>query len=169
MKKKGVSLMVGYVLLIALAIGLSIGVFFYLKLYLPSEKPNCPGDVAITLDEVKCTLVGSNDAVIDISMTNRGFFTVDTAFIKIGQEDRTFRKTLNEVEDRLASSCNSMNLGLKPDEKYCDRLNYNAGSAINNPLEIIPQEISVEPLIYIDNEPILCQNAIARKKITCTV
>lgn len=154
--------MVGYVLLIALAVGLSVGVFFYLKLYLPSEKPKCPDDIAITIDDVGCKNTGSF-AYVDMNLTNRGLFTIDTAFIKIGDEERVFRTTINDVNDRLASDCNHQNIGLKPEDKYCKRLNYN----YNAPL-ISVQEINVEPLIYIDNLPVLCTNAAAKKKVICT-
>ena len=161
LNKKGVSLMVGYVLLIALAVSLSLGVFFYLKLYLPSEKPDCPENVAITIDDAGCDDQGTV-AYVDINLTNRGFFTVDTAFIKIGEEDRVFRTTINNIDERLASVCNQQNIGLKPDERYCKRLIYTHNTVLPS-----VQEVSVEPLIYIDNLPVLCSGAVVKKKVIC--
>jgi hypothetical protein len=162
LNKKAVSLMVGYVLLIALAIGLSIGVFFYLKLYLPSEKPKCPENVAISIDEVTCVISGSSSTVT-IDLTNRGFFKIDSAFIKIGDVDRVFKTTLNkdDVDNRLLSSCGDGEIGLKPNEKFCDNFVYSESP-------IIEQEVTVEPLLYIDDEPVLCSEKIAKKRITCT-
>ena len=43
--KRGVSIMIGYVLLVVIAIGLSIAVYAYLKNYLPREKAECPQDI----------------------------------------------------------------------------------------------------------------------------
>lgn len=160
-QKKGVSIMVSYVLLIALAISLSIGVFFYLKLYLPSESPNCPDDISITIDEIKCSRNTLTSYVVDITLTNRGLFTIDSAYIKMGDADRIFKKSIYDPDGRLSSSCNS-GLGLKPGESYCEIL------SVTGPIPSASQEISVEPLIYIDNEPVLCPKSIAVIKTDCS-
>lgn len=154
--------MVGYVLLIAIAVALSTAVFFYLKLYLPDERPECDVDIRLTIDSVTCvwdTPVNPGSVVIDLNVTNRGLFKVEGAYIKMGDYDRVFREDLNP-DLTLISSCNGNTGFLNPGEKFCK--NY-----FHSPVPTIPQEISVQPVIWIDNKPILCPNAVVAKTITC--
>src|SRR3989344_3734074 len=121
LNKKGVSVMVGYVLLIAIAVALSTAVFFYLKLYLPDERPECNVDVKLTIEELTCTLVGAQDSEIDIKIANKGLFNVDGAYIKIGDPDRAFKENLNSL-DNLAlvnSPCNPGTSALIPGDRFC--------------------------------------------------
>jgi hypothetical protein len=166
-QRKGVSLMVGYVLLIALAIGLSVGVFFYLKLYLPPEDPKCPENVDISIDDVVCSISGSGGANVNIKLTNRGLFTIDSAYIKIGDADRIYKVQLNDVNLRLVSSgtiCGNSEIGLEPGEKYCETHVYLTQSPLNSVL----QEISVEPLIFVENTPVICSNDVVKRNVVCT-
>lgn len=153
--------MIGYVLLIALAIGLSVGVFYYLKLYLPSENPKCSQEITLSIDKLNCTISGSSYDVY-VELTNRGLFTVDSAYIKIGDEDRIVKDLLNNPEERLTSSCNSFEIGLKPGDSFCENYVY-------NPTEVTStKEVSIEPLVYIDNTAVLCPEGITTKKVKCT-
>ncbi|MDP4039461.1 MAG: hypothetical protein Q8P57_02690 [Candidatus Pacearchaeota archaeon] len=161
MNKLGVSLMIGYVLLVALAIGLSIGVYFYLQNYLPSEQPSCEKNTQLGIDGAYCKITGST-AEIGINLTNRGFFTIDRALIKIGDADRIFRTTLQGESDLLASLCGNAEQGLEPAEDFCGVFSFlDYDSLITN------YEISAEPLVYIDGSPVLCPEGIAKKTITC--
>lgn len=168
LNKQGDSVMVGYVILIAIAVALSTAVFFYLKLYLPPEKPTCPHDIHLVIDSVSCTYVpvaGSNPLVstVDIVLSNRGLFSVDSAYIKIGDIDRVYKTTLNDPDaDRFVSSCNNNNLdfALKPGTTFCKRFTYaSAPSTL--------QEVTVEPLLWVDNTPVLCPGSIVKKRVSC--
>ena len=88
--KKGVSLMVAYVLLIVIAVGLSVAAYNYLKLYIPSERPDCQADVSLSIEVVTCQ--GGN---LKVALTNRGLFNADGAFIRLGKPGRTVRQLLN--------------------------------------------------------------------------
>ena len=152
--------MVGYVLLISIAIALSTAVFFYLKLYLPSDNPECDQDIKLSIDYASCTIdSGQNTySIINLNITNRGLFKVDGAYIKIGNVDRAYKETLNNVEEGLESECNP-SLVLNPGETFCGRYNYNsAPSGV--------QEITVQPVVWIDNKPVLCE-ALVSKRISC--
>lgn len=162
LNKKGVSIMVGYVLLIAIAVSLSTAVFFYLKLYLPDERPECNVDIKLTIDSVSCKWnqpIDPNSVNIRLDVTNRGLFKIEGAYVKIGDYDRAYRDDLNPSL-ALASLCNGGSPVLNPGEKYCEVLPYNL-------VPIKVQEISVQPIVWIDNKPILCPDAIASKTITC--
>ncbi len=164
LNNKGVSVMIGYVLLISIAVALSTAVFFYLKLYLPDERPDCYQDINLVIDGASCKKDSPNPGVstVYINFTNKGLFTVDGAFIKIGDYDRIFRETLNKPEEGLMSRCkNNNNLSLKPGEMFCRSYTY------NNPLPGKLQEISVQPFIWIENKAVICPEAIVSRKIMC--
>jgi len=165
LNKKAVSIMVGYVLLIAIAVSLSTAVFFYLKLYLPDERPECEVDIQLTIDSVKCVWNAATSPIyvdIDLNMTNRGLFNVEGAFIKIGDYNRVYRTDLNPPNDptNIISICNGASGVLKPGEKFCGDYTY---SLVPN----VTQEISVQPVVWIDNKPVLCPNAVVTKTIVC--
>ena len=70
MKKKGVSLMVAYVLLVVIAISLSALVYIFLKSYLPTDKVECPSDLSLIIEGARC-IDNKNNLTINIS--NKGF------------------------------------------------------------------------------------------------
>src|SRR3989338_11015319 len=143
LNRTGVSLMVGYVLLIAIAVALATAVFFYLKLYLPAESSECYQDISLTIDSVRCVYnpVSSGSptsSTVYVNITNKGFFSVDGAYIKIGDEDRILRESLNSPEEGFNSTCNNYSSILLPDASFCGSYSY--GDAPNK-----VQEFSIEP------------------------
>ncbi|MBS3081988.1 hypothetical protein J4416_03610 [Candidatus Pacearchaeota archaeon] len=159
--KKGVSLMIGYVLLISIAVALSAAVFFYLKLYLPSEKPECYQDINLVLDSASCEIV-SDKSIVRVNITNKGFFNVSGVYIKIGNSDRIFRTIINDPEDGFINSeCSITSASLAPGEKFCKSLSY---ESISTGLG----ELSIEPFVFIGNEVALCTEALITRPIACS-
>jgi hypothetical protein len=151
--KKGVNLMIGYVLLIVIAISLSVLVFAYLKLYLPKDEPKCYEDVSVSIDKLEC--LGSNtDYVVSLNLTNRGLFTIHGVFIRIGEEGRVFKKLLNS--DGLITTEDGL---LKPEETWSVSFTYNEPAGI--------KEVEVEPFLFIDNKPALCEKAVVSQLVEC--
>lgn len=154
--------MVGYVLLIAIAVSLSTAVFFYLKLYLPDERPECDSDIKLTIDSALCVYddpVIPTSSIIKINVTNRGLFKVEGAYVKIGDIDRTFKTDLNPTLN-LTSICNNLDASLNPGKTFCGTYSHILAPRT-------PQEISVQPLIWVDNKPVLCSEAVATKRVVC--
>lgn len=169
LNKKGVSIMIGYVLLIAIAVSLAGAVFFYLKLYLPDERPECNVDVQLILDNVGCFHTIPTDPssgyAVHVNLTNKGLFTVNGSFIKIGDSGRTLKYILNtdpETGFVDASHCNPQHSRplLKPNEKFCQVYPYARGSSGT-------KELSIEPFVYVDNKIALCQNAVITRNVDC--
>ena len=162
LNRKAVSLMVGYVLLIAIAVALSTAVFFYLKLYLPDERPECDTDIKLTIDYASCVIDVANastSSIVNINVTNRGLFKVEGAYIKIGDVGREFKEDLNPTLS-LTSNCNNLESVLNPGKIFCGTYSYNA-------IPTVPQEISVQPVIWVNNEPVLCSEAVATRRVVC--
>ena len=147
--KRGVSIMIGYVLLIVIAISLSIFVFVYLQLYLPKDEPQCYDDVALTIEEARCE--NGEGYVI---LHNRGLFTVDGVFIRVGEEGRIFKEVINADDSTFVP--------LLPQMSWNGMFAY-IPADINK-----VQELEIEPYVYIENKPALCERAVITKKITCT-
>ena len=158
--------MVGYVLLISIAVALSTAVFFYLKLYLPSEKQECYQDIKLVIDDVGCKINipgpgSSANSQVYVNITNKGLFNVQGVYIKVGEPDRIFKETVNKPEDLLSSDCNGINeIVLKPGATFCGDYRYNSG---NTGIK----EITVQPLIWIDNRPVLCPDAVVSRNVVC--
>ena len=144
--------MIGYVLLIVIAISLAFGVYYYLQNYLPSDRVECGNEVSLSIEEVIC-----QDGEVNVTLLNRGLFNVNGAFIRIGDEVRVFRTTLNEGESQFLFRDMEDGL-LNPGEKWEGSYTY-SGTGM--------QEIEVEPLRYIENEPVLCENAVVRQVVDC--
>jgi hypothetical protein len=153
---KGVSLMIGYVLLIVIAISISIGVFAFLKLYVPLDKPECSDDISVRIDEANC-----ENGEFNITMTNNGLFTADGVQIRIGESGRIVKTLLNNGTsgfrfiDLPGSELKPGQTWESPNFEYTS---YTAGDQ---------KEIETEALIFIDNRPILCENSVEVRNIIC--
>tara|TARA_Y100000310_G_scaffold343880_1_gene453654 strand:- start:2719 stop:3549 length:831 start_codon:yes stop_codon:yes gene_type:complete len=165
--KKGVSLMVSYVLLVIIALGLAILVFSFLRVYVPSgETPECSKSVELILQEVSC----SSDQV-QFTLLNRGLFTVDAVSIRIREEGRKvatvkgggnitiiFSPILTGLDDK----------GLPPGQSFL----YPNGKLPNPPIlesgKTYDIEIQPQEFIGSGNKIAVCEDSIIRQSVTCT-
>ncbi|MBR9704735.1 hypothetical protein GOV12_04940 [Candidatus Pacearchaeota archaeon] len=93
-RKKGVSEVVGYVILISIALGIALGVFGFLKLLVPMVKPaiDCKEGTSVILDQVGCIAgAGPGDTgYLELIIKNNGRFKVDGVLVTIGNDaDKT--------------------------------------------------------------------------------
>jgi len=151
--KRGVSVMVGYVLLVVMAIGLSVLVFAMLKLWVPIEKSECPEDISLTIESASCS-----GGIINMTLRNRGLFSIDSVFINIGEPDRVFRTLLNKETNFLFRG--KPGLKLVPGDTWDYSKIY---------LESGVKELEIEPLLYVGDakEPSVCDKSIVKKIVTC--
>jgi len=59
----------------------------------------------------------------------------------------------------ISSPCNNGELELKPGDSFCGSFSYTGGAG--------EREISVEPLLWVENKPVLCSKSIVKKNIVC--
>ncbi|NCN52089.1 hypothetical protein GW931_03690 [archaeon] len=88
--KRGLSVVIGYVLLITFGIILSVIVYNYLKTYVPSEVTQCPAGVSIFLKDYTC----SNNQ-LNITLKNNGKFYLDGYFIHATNSSTSSLATVN--------------------------------------------------------------------------
>src|SRR3989344_4241665 len=77
--KKGLSIMIGYVLLIVIAIVMSVVVYQWIKTYVPKDAPQCPDGVAIFAKDIKYIC---EDDTLKITMRNNGRFDVAGYYLR---------------------------------------------------------------------------------------
>ena len=80
--KKGVSIIIGYVILIAVAITMSFLVYAWMKSYVPKEELKCPEDVSIRIVTAEC-----GGGVIDLEIKNTGLFDINGYIVKGKNKD----------------------------------------------------------------------------------
>jgi len=81
--KKGLSEVVGYVLLIVIALSLAVLVYSWIKSYIPKETVQCPDETTMIIKEYKCD---NSNKIINITMQNKGLFNVEGIVIKTSNE-----------------------------------------------------------------------------------
>ena len=112
MNKKGISVIVGYVLLVSMTLGLSVMVFNWLKFYVSEgEVAECPDNVNIVIKDYEChqsvfSLGTDPDKIgnITITLKNKGLFSTDGYILKFhDREEAEFGiYSLNDTGKALA-------------------------------------------------------------------
>ena len=163
--RRGVSVVIGYVLLIAMALGISGAVYAFLKFYVPKDVPQCPLDVNIIVTNMSCSAEH-----FEITLSNKGLFSVDGVYIKLGVPGETYRSTINCPTSTSASTCkiyfaqyNSIEYsrGLKPDQTWSADYSYEPFGDV---------EVEVTPLMFVGGSnytQAICTNAIIRTTVKC--
>mgnify|MGYP003977508227 FL=1 len=77
--KKGVSVIVAYVLLVVMALSMSVMIYQWLKFQAtPVDEIKCPDEVSLIIEDVECSVNGMN-----VYIKNRGFFTFDGYIMRV--------------------------------------------------------------------------------------
>jgi len=82
--KLGVSIMIGYVLLITGAIIVGAIVYTWMKSYVPRETPECPEGVSLFIEDLVCEQEDTNWN-LNLTIKNNGRFEVNGYYIKAGK------------------------------------------------------------------------------------
>ncbi len=165
-KKKGVSAIVGYVLLISFGIVMGLIVFAYLKTYTPKDALACPEGTSIFLKTYNC-----ENGVLNITIKNNGRFNFSGYFIKGAnsstQEVATIdlsknftdqNKTLGNV---VLFSLQNTNL-MGPDIEMNGSFNLNQNLSM---IEFIPIRFQGEGK---NLKMVSCGNAKIQEEISCS-
>lgn len=88
--KKAISLMISYVILIAIVISVSVGVYAYLRISANiSPEINCKPGTSVIIEEYEC-FTGDEFAAagIDLDIKNNGRFNVDGVIVAVGNDSQ---------------------------------------------------------------------------------
>jgi len=79
--KRAISVMVGYILLISIAIVMGGIVYAWLKTYVPKDTVDCPDGVSVTIEDITCETQGIYKN-INLTLKNNGRFSIDSFYIR---------------------------------------------------------------------------------------
>jgi len=157
--KRGVSLMVSYVLLIVITISLSIIIFTWLRFFAGGEvePKSCPTGVSLVIDSYNCTLSGEDESNINVTLKNKGRFIISNFTIRANNRaNAEFGISELKAPDPAITP-------IAPNEKKT--FTYKLAEAVP-PLADI-KLLDVQPLFTVEGETILC-NSFSTQEITCT-
>lgn len=165
--KKAVSEIVSYVLLIMIALSLAVGVYSFMKFYVPSDKSSekCSNDIALYLVDYSC-----NESVINLIIENKGMFNVQGFIIK-GSNDPDIKPTIalnstnEQIKVNFPPGFYDFNLTegtpLKPGITKTANFSYSEISSL--------KRISIQPYIFSENiqDIVFCDNIITAYPKNC--
>jgi len=150
--KKGISIMVGYVLLVSLAIIMGGTIFLWMTSYIPNEELECPDQTSLLIKDY--TYNCADPTKINITLKNNGNFNIAGYFIHASNKsDQTiatmdFSPYLVETpgvflygSSVLVSTGN--NNSFKPNDEVKNVFNYTGGGTIQL-IEITPVRWQME-------------------------
>lgn len=162
--KKGVSEIVAYVVLIAIALSISVLVFSYLKVYVPKDKPQCSEDVSIRISDFNCS-VSAGNTTLTLTLENRGLFNIDAAYIRFGQKDKTALPLIigpDSTEFFIQNPIDPSKQGLPPSNYYT------LIKKLNSTLYPLGQyKVEAQAATYVNKKLVLCESAISTQEILC--
>ena len=148
--------MIGYALLIAAALTLSLLVYAWLKSYTPGEVESCPDDVALVIADVACNPATK---VMNLTLQNKGFFRVGGYYLKASNSTgipRHILKNATGLED----------LGVVRTGDFPSNTKHKRDFSYAHLNRIT--KIEIEPFIANeDNEDILCTKAAITEEVNC--
>lgn len=95
--KKGVSVIIGYILLITFVIFLGAIIYNWMKTYVPTEELTCPDGVSLFIKDYFC-----NSTHLNITLKNNGMFSVGGYFIRVSNvSDKLVLPTIDISPDLI--------------------------------------------------------------------
>lgn len=155
--KRGLSEIVGYVLLIVFAVSMSAIVFAWLRAKVPKAEETCPDDVSI---EIISYSHNTADRILNFDLRNRGLFSINGISIRLKEGTKNC-----EIIDGKCENC-SRYLGsnkvlfknkLDSSAVYTITLDYKEGCT--------PSDIEISPMRFIGENYVLCDSSIYRDKV----
>jgi hypothetical protein len=151
--KKALSEIVGYTLLIVIALAMAGMVFAFLKIYIPKESVACTDNINLIVQDYSCSASANS---LNLTITNKGLFKADAAYIRLGNESQKIKTQINKDNIYFPG-------GLNPGESYNSQFGI---------IEIIngvngTYVLEVQPAQVISNRLILCEKAIITQPIEC--
>lgn len=154
--KKGVSLVISYVLLITIAVSLSILVYNWLRFYIePGEVKECKQGISVVIQDYECLVADGGS--LNLTLKNKGLFNIDGFVLKVND-----RKDADIGVYTLNATGAEINTSLIYNKKYL----FNEVKGNTSDLVAITL-IEVQPFIYERGEQIFCEK-VSSQSIECS-
>lgn len=149
--------MIGYVLLIVIAIALAAMVYPYLKARLPVDQVECPADLSVSIENVSCDKTTRS---LTLNLLNNGLFNITGAYIRFAESGKSIRPQINKGKELyLIIGANPRPLG--PGEETLP-LTYTTGT-----LSAGTYIVEVQPAIFKNRALVPCINKIVTQSVEC--
>lgn len=162
--KKGLSEVVGYVLLIAVAISMSVIVYYFINSYVPKQATSdCPSSTSMIISNYKCD---PNNKEINLSLQNKGLFDIDGIIIRISNlsdgdgipaKELSYNNGSATIKTSTIYFDNLADLTLHPSDIFVKIYNYQSHNNIN--------KIQIIPFKFYKGESLLCGDAQILQRI----
>lgn len=172
-RTKGESAVLGYVLLVVLAIGMAAAVYSFLKFQVPKDQPSCPEDVSLAVLNLSCS-----GGQFKITLQNKGLFSVNGSYIKIGEQGRVYKDLVNcPGPQQHAPACQLyFNTGhpsylpdpLVPGEEWSANFSYVPPAPGAYEVEIEPLMVISEGIQLVNRSRVLCPDSLISTTVQCT-
>jgi len=157
--KRAVSEIVGYTILIVIALAMAGMVYSFLRVYVPQAQPECEEDINLIVQDYSCSVADG----INLTILNKGLFKADAAYLRLGSPNSKIRQQINTNEILFTRVYGDYGgYGLNPGEKFFK--NYPISSVINGSGTYV---LEVQPAMLINNKYILCTKAFITQAIEC--
>lgn len=155
--KKALSEIVGYVILILIAITLSLLVYGFMKNLLPKFSQECPSEISLAVDDYACDVV---EKKIALDIKNTGTYNVEGFIIKA--KNKTEGLAINPLE-QIGSLGEQGSVFTEPILKPGEIQAYEFSYARHRRIE----QIEIEPFKIIPKQaaPALCKEAVITQSI----
>ncbi len=84
--KHAVSIMIGYVLLVSIAMIIGAVTYAWMKTYVPADKVECAEGVSLYIKNINCTKYGG-DIYLDVTLKNSGRFSIAGYYAYISETE----------------------------------------------------------------------------------
>ena len=168
MNKKGVSPLIGYVLLIVGVLIVSGLVFGWLQTYVPQESIECPAEASLFIKNVSC-VKNNSEIELRLAFKNNGLFNLDGFLIRATDNETQDLATIDLVEflpggQEEVQLFNDGREPLKPNEEI--GYIFDIGTSLEDikTVEVIPAKFEI-----IDNKRrfTTCGNSKVEEIISC--
>ncbi len=168
---KGVSIIIGYVLLITFAIIIAVAVYGWMKTYVPKDTLSCPADVSIFVKDYQC-----NSTQLDLTLKNNGKFNIGGYFIYYANTSTQDIATANlsfyaidkgsvlQPSGIKFGDINSSENNLKPNDEEIESFNITSLSGSVYMIQVLPLRWQVEKN---KRRVVSCTDAQMREVINC--
>jgi len=161
MDKKATSLIISYVLLITIAIGLSIGIYSWIKSNADiSPDIDCKEDTSLIV--MGYEIEESPDKLV-LSLKNNGYFNIDGFILSVGENELEVPIILLDADDGFEGTAGTYYFPGNPLEPgYTILASFFDTGVDLNTLEII----QVQPFITQKGSKVLCKDCILKLKLS---
>jgi hypothetical protein len=173
--RKGVSIVIGYVLLIAVSVVMSILVYQWLKNYVPSDTLTCPDETSVFIKETSYNCLAHN---LTITLQNNGKFSLGGFFIYVSTDPDSESIATIDLSSKFQSGAGIVNgnsiwyaesgNGFSPESPYNEKTSVFNVTIYGNSLK----EVEIIPLRFQEENNkeriVSCSSAKVRESLVCS-